>query len=72
MSFSEEHPDQRRHGDWQDRQSLGILGKFIPEDERILLIEDTAEIRMSHTESGSLRSPPGTEWRSPQSRSATC
>jgi len=26
-----------------------ILGKFIPPDERILLIEDTAEIRMAHT-----------------------
>src|SRR5580658_7833357 len=26
---------------------LNILGKFIPEDERILLIEDTAEIRMA-------------------------
>jgi pilus assembly protein CpaF len=25
-----------------------ILGKFIPEDERILLIEDTAEIHMAH------------------------
>jgi pilus assembly protein CpaF len=25
------------------------LGKFIPEDERLLLIEDTAEIQMSHT-----------------------
>jgi type IV secretory pathway VirB4 component len=28
---------------------LSALGKFIPEDERILLIEDTAEIRMPHT-----------------------
>jgi energy-coupling factor transporter ATP-binding protein EcfA2 len=28
---------------------LGALGKFIPEDERILLIEDTAEIRLLHT-----------------------
>ena len=27
---------------------LNILGKFIPEDERILLIEDTAEIQLSH------------------------
>jgi pilus assembly protein CpaF len=27
---------------------LGALGNFIPEDERILLIEDTAEIRMPH------------------------
>jgi pilus assembly protein CpaF len=27
---------------------LGTLGKFIPGDERILLIEDTAEIRMPH------------------------
>jgi pilus assembly protein CpaF len=26
-----------------------ILGKFIPPDERVLLIEDTAEIRMAHT-----------------------
>jgi pilus assembly protein CpaF len=26
---------------------LNILGRFIPEDERILLIEDTAEIQMS-------------------------
>jgi pilus assembly protein CpaF len=26
---------------------LNILGKFIPEDERILLIEDTAEIQMA-------------------------
>ncbi len=26
-----------------------ILGRFIPPDERILLIEDTAEIRMAHT-----------------------
>ena len=25
---------------------LNILGRFIPEDERILLIEDTAEIHM--------------------------
>ncbi len=28
---------------------LNALGGFIPEDERILLIEDTAEIRMTHT-----------------------
>jgi pilus assembly protein CpaF len=28
--------------------TLGILAKFIPEDERILLIEDTAEIQLSH------------------------
>jgi pilus assembly protein CpaF len=28
---------------------LNALGRFIPEDERILLIEDTAEIRMAHT-----------------------
>jgi len=28
---------------------LNALGRFIPEDERILLIEDTAEIRMVHT-----------------------
>jgi len=28
--------------------TLNILGKFIPEDERILLIEDTAEIRLQH------------------------
>jgi pilus assembly protein CpaF len=27
---------------------LNALGRFIPEDERILLIEDTAEIRMAH------------------------
>src|SRR3989442_10643285 len=27
---------------------FGVLGKFIPEDERILLIEDTAEIHMVH------------------------
>jgi len=29
--------------------TLNILGKFIPEDERIFLIEDTAEIRLAHT-----------------------
>ena len=28
--------------------TLNILGKFIPEDERILLIEDTAEIHLAH------------------------
>jgi pilus assembly protein CpaF len=28
--------------------TLGILAKFIPDDERILLIEDTAEIHLSH------------------------
>ena len=28
--------------------TLGILAKFIPEDERILLIEDTAEIQLKH------------------------
>ena len=28
--------------------TLGILAKFIPEDERILLIEDTAEIQINH------------------------
>jgi pilus assembly protein CpaF len=28
--------------------TLNILGKFIPQDERILLIEDTAEIHMDH------------------------
>jgi len=28
--------------------TLGILGKFIPDDERILLIEDTAEIELGH------------------------
>jgi pilus assembly protein CpaF len=28
--------------------TLGILAKFIPEDERILLIEDTAEIHLTH------------------------
>src|SRR5882762_5264116 len=28
--------------------TLGILAKFIPDDERILLIEDTAEIQLSH------------------------
>jgi pilus assembly protein CpaF len=27
---------------------LGILAKFIPDDERILLIEDTAEIQLGH------------------------
>jgi pilus assembly protein CpaF len=29
--------------------TLGILAKFIPDDERILLIEDTAEIQSNHT-----------------------
>jgi pilus assembly protein CpaF len=29
---------------------LNILGRFIPEDERILLIEDTAEIQMSQSD----------------------
>jgi pilus assembly protein CpaF len=29
--------------------TLGILAKFIPEDERILLIEDTAEIQLIHS-----------------------
>jgi pilus assembly protein CpaF len=29
--------------------TLNILGKFIPEEERILLIEDTAEIQLRHT-----------------------
>jgi pilus assembly protein CpaF len=29
--------------------TLGILAKFIPDDERILLIEDTAEIHLNHT-----------------------
>ncbi len=29
--------------------TLGILAKFIPDDERILLIEDTAELHLSHT-----------------------
>jgi len=28
--------------------TLGILAKFIPDDERILLIEDTAEIQLDH------------------------
>jgi pilus assembly protein CpaF len=28
--------------------TLGILAKFIPDDERILLIEDTAEIQLRH------------------------
>jgi pilus assembly protein CpaF len=28
--------------------TLGILAKFIPEDERILLIEDTAELHLNH------------------------
>jgi pilus assembly protein CpaF len=28
--------------------TLGILAKFIPDDERILLIEDTAEIQLGH------------------------
>jgi pilus assembly protein CpaF len=28
--------------------TLNILGKFIPEEERILLIEDTAEIHLAH------------------------
>jgi len=28
--------------------TLNILGRFIPEDERILLIEDTAEIHLAH------------------------
>jgi pilus assembly protein CpaF len=28
--------------------TLGILAKFIPEEERILLIEDTAEIHLDH------------------------
>jgi pilus assembly protein CpaF len=28
--------------------TLGILAKFIPDDERILLIEDTAELQMNH------------------------
>jgi pilus assembly protein CpaF len=29
--------------------TLNILGKFIPQDERILLIEDTAEIHLDHS-----------------------
>jgi pilus assembly protein CpaF len=29
--------------------TLSILAKFIPDDERILLIEDTAEIELNHT-----------------------
>ena len=29
--------------------TLGILAKFIPDDERILLIEDTAEIQLNHS-----------------------
>jgi pilus assembly protein CpaF len=29
--------------------TLGILAKFIPDDERLLLIEDTAEIHSNHT-----------------------
>ncbi len=29
--------------------TLGILAKFIPDDERILLIEDTAEIQLTHS-----------------------
>jgi pilus assembly protein CpaF len=29
--------------------TLGILAKFIPDDERILLIEDTAESQLNHT-----------------------
>ncbi len=29
--------------------TFNILGRFIPEDERILLIEDTAEIHIAHT-----------------------
>jgi pilus assembly protein CpaF len=29
--------------------TLGILAKFIPDDERVLLIEDTAEIQLNHT-----------------------
>jgi pilus assembly protein CpaF len=29
--------------------TLGILAKFIPDDERILLIEDTAEIHLNHS-----------------------
>ena len=28
--------------------TLGILAKFIPDDERILLIEDTAELQLNH------------------------
>lgn len=28
---------------------LGILAKFIPDDERVLAIEDTAELQLSHT-----------------------
>src|SRR6202167_4475449 len=37
---------------------LGALGKFIPGDERILLIEDTAEIRMPHTNLVRFEAPP--------------
>jgi pilus assembly protein CpaF len=29
--------------------TLGILAKFIPEEERILLIEDTAELHLAHS-----------------------
>src|SRR5215831_18658117 len=32
--------------------TINILGKFIPEDERIVLIEDTAEIRLPHANAG--------------------
>src|SRR6202011_5110920 len=28
--------------------TLGILAKFIPEEERLLLIEDTAELHLDH------------------------
>ncbi len=28
---------------------LNVLGRFIPDDERVLLIEDTSEIRMGHS-----------------------
>ena len=43
---------------------LTALGKFIPPDERILLIEDTAEIHLHHENRIRFRGAPRTERRS--------
>ena len=54
-----EHPDQRRHRHRQDDAPECARGASCPADDRVVLIEDTAELQIDRAESGALRGATG-------------